>query len=518
MVGSMLGGVGLFLLGMILMTDGLKTAAGNALRKALARFTGGRFSALVSGATLTALVQSSSATTLATIGFVSAGILTFEQAVGVVFGANLGTTSTGWLVSLLGFKVSVAAFALPMVGAGALANLLGRGRWRAAGLAVAGFGLIFVGIDQLQTGMASLATRLDPSMLPGDTFLGRLALVGLGVLMTVVMQSSSAAVATTLAALHAGTIGLDHAAALVIGQNVGTTVTAGLAAIGASTAARRTALAHALFNLLTGIVALATLPLFVRLARELVDNLDGPGGAPDAALALAAFHTLFNLLGVMLLLPVIRQFSRLVVRLVPERRGAMTRFLDHSVGEIGPIGVEAAHRTAREIAVRAVAVLAARANGKPDATEHLTLDAASGAISEARRFLGRVRSSDVEPDRARHLGVLHALDHLEELAEAAHAGPSPALLAEVPAAREPVAEALRLTGVWLAEPGGGAPRAETAAHAGQAAAELTSGRRLILEKTAAGELDAEQADARIGALRWLDRVARHLARAVHYLE
>jgi len=241
----MLGGIGLFLLGMILMTDGLKTAAGNALRKALARFTGGPLSALLSGATLTALVQSSSATTLATIGFVSAGILTFEQAVGVVFGANLGTTSTGWLVSLLGFKVSIAAFALPMVGAGALANLLGRGRWRAAGLAVAGFGLIFVGIDQLQVGMAGLATRLDPSMLPGDNLAGRLALVGLGVLMTVVMQSSSAAVATTLAALHAGTIGLDHAAALVIGQNVGTTVTAGLAAIGASTAARRTALAHA---------------------------------------------------------------------------------------------------------------------------------------------------------------------------------------------------------------------------------------------------------------------------------
>lgn len=120
MIGSMLGGVGLFLLGMILLTDGLKTAAGDALRKALARFTGGRFSALVSGATLTAMVQSSSATTLATIGFVSAGILTFEQAVGVIFGANLGTTSTGWLVSLLGFKVSVAAFALPLVGVGAL--------------------------------------------------------------------------------------------------------------------------------------------------------------------------------------------------------------------------------------------------------------------------------------------------------------------------------------------------------------------------------------------------------------
>lgn len=517
MVGSMLGGIGLFLLGMILMTDGLKTVAGNALRKALARFTGGPLSALASGATITALVQSSSATTLATIGFVSAGILSFEQAVGVIFGANLGTTSTGWLVSLLGFKVSIASFALPMVGVGALANLLGRGRMRAAGLTVAGFGLIFVGIDQLQIGMAGLATRLDPSMLPGDTLLGRLALVGLGVLMTVVMQSSSAAVATTLAALHAGTIGLNHAAALVIGQNVGTTVTAGLAAIGASTAAKRTALAHAMFNLLTGLVALAVLPVFVRLAHGLADNLDGAAGGGNAAVALAAFHTLFNVLGVILLLPVIRQFSRLVVRLVPERLGAMTRFLDHSVGEIGPIGVEAAQRTAREIAVRVFAVLASRIGGKPDAGESATLEAAREAIGEARRFLGRVRSTDVESDRTRHLGVLHALDHLEELTEAAQVGPTPALLAEVPAAREPVAEALRLAGVWLAEPGGLAPIPETAARAEQAAAELTFGRRLTLERTAAGEFDAEQADVRIGALRWFDRVARHLARAVNYL-
>lgn len=172
MIGSLLGGIGLFLLGMILMTDGLKTAAGDALRRVLLRFTGGPFRAMLSGATITALVQSSSATTLTTIGFVSAGILTFQQAVGVIFGANLGTTSTGWLVSLLGFKVSIASYALPMVGVGALLNLLGRGRLRAAGLALAGFGLIFVGIDQLQSAMAVVATRIDPSMFPRDTFGG----------------------------------------------------------------------------------------------------------------------------------------------------------------------------------------------------------------------------------------------------------------------------------------------------------------------------------------------------------
>jgi len=265
-------------------------------------------------------------------------------------------------------------------------------------------------------------------------------------------------------------------------------------------------------------VALGALPLFVRLASGLADNLDGPGVSPDAALALAAFHTLFNFLGVLLLLPVIRPFSRIVIRLIPERHGSMTRFLDDSVGEIGQIGVEAAHRTAREVAARSAAVLAARLDGAPDADEQATLGAAREAIAEVRRFLGRVRGSDVDADRKRHLAVLHALDHLDELVEAGLAAPPPALLAEVPGAREPVAGALRLAHAWLVGAGGTAPRAETAARAEQVAAELTSGRRLILERTAAGELDAEQADARIAALRWLDRVGRHLARAVNHLE
>jgi len=518
MVGNLLGGIGLFLLGMTLMTDGLKTVAGNALRRTLARFTGGPLSALLSGATITALVQSSSATTLATIGFVSAGILSFEQAVGVIFGANLGTTSTGWLVSLLGFKVSISAFALPLVGAGALTALLGRGRARAAGLALAGFGLIFVGIDHLQAGMAGLGERLDPSMLPGDSLPGRLALVGFGVLMTVVMQSSSAAVATTLAALHAGTVGLEQAAALVIGQNIGTTVTAGLAAIGASTAAKRTALAHTLFNLVTGVVAFAILPAFVAVAHRLADDLDGAAGGGDAAVALAAFHTLFNVLGVVLLLPVTRRFSQLVARAVPERRDAMTRYLDSSVGEIGPVGVEAANRTSREVATRVVSLLAARVDGTPVSTEGEALDAARAAIGEARRFLARVNtSSEVESDRVRHLGVLHALDHLEELVDAADAGPDPALLRQAPVAREPVAAALQATAAWLGSDVEPAPEEEAASTASRVAEEVIAGRRRILDETAAGRLDPELADDRIGTLRWLDRVARHLARAVHYL-
>lgn len=518
MIGSLLGGLGLFLLGMALMTDGLKTVAGNALRHTLARFTGGPFSALLSGAAVTALVQSSSATTLATIGFVSAGILSFEQSVGVIFGANLGTTSTGWLVSLLGFKVSIASFALPIVGVGALTTLLTRGRARAAGLALAGFGLIFVGIDQLQEGMTGLSRWLDPSMLPSDTMLGRLALVGFGALMTVVMQSSSAAVATTLTALHAGTIGLEQAAALVIGQNVGTTVTAALAAIGASTAAKRTALAHTLFNFATGAIAFAILPGFVRIAHLLADGLDGPAGAGDAAVTLAAFHTLFNVLGVVVLLPFSRRFARMVSRAIPEDRDAMTRFLDSSVAEIGPVAVEAARRTAREIAARVIAVVEARADGTLSPSETADLQAARDAVGEARRFLGRVQTRvGVEPDSTRHLGVLHALDHLEELVDAASAPPDPVALRQVSHERGAATASLHAASTWLAAEGAAPPTEQTAGVAAQLSDDVRIGRRRILDQTTQGKLDPVEADLLIGALRWLDRVAYHLARAVNYL-
>ena len=519
MIGSLLGGIGLFLLGMILMTDGLKTAAGDALRRVLLRFTGGPFRAMLSGATITALVQSSSATTLTTIGFVSAGILTFQQAVGVIFGANLGTTSTGWLVSLLGFKVSIASYALPMVGVGALLNLLGRGRLRAAGLALAGFGLIFVGIDQLQSAMAVVATRIDPSMFPRDTFGGRLLLVGIGVLMTVVMQSSSAAVATTLAALHSQAIGLEQAAALVIGQNIGTTVTAGIAAIGASNAAKRTALAHALFNALTGVVAFVVLPFFVKLTLWLADDLDGAAGGGDAAVALAVFHTLFNVLGVALLLPFVGPFSALVSRLVPDRSVSLTRYLDRSVGQIGSVGVEVALRTAKEIGAAVTDLLGRQAAGKSAPDGLATFEAAKAAVVETRRFLAQVRSSpDVASEYRRQLGALHALDHLEELAEAAAAPPSPvSLTRRGEAVRARVVDTLAGARSWMTEERPDPPLSEAARVAADATETVLSERRRVLAETAAGRCDPELADVMIGRLRWLERVARHLSRSLHHL-
>jgi phosphate:Na+ symporter len=513
MLTNLLGGIGLFLLGMILMTDGLKALGGDALRRLLGRFVRGPLSALASGAGATVLVQSSSATTLTTIGFVSAGILTLPQAIGVLFGANLGTTSTGWLVSLLGLKLNIATVALPLVGVGALTRLLARERIGAAGLALAGFGLIFVGIATLQSGMQDLADRFDLSRVSGTTLVGRVELVAIGVAMTVVMQSSSAAVATTLTALHSGAIDLTQSAALVIGQNVGTTVTAGLACIGASTAARRAAVAHILFNVVTGLVALSTLSAFVWLATTVVDGVEQDPGA----LALAAFHTMFNLIGVAIMLPWIGRFARAVERLVPERGPQLTRRLDPSVASLAPVAVEAARETLRDIA----ALLAER---MPSLVAHVraldepTAASVRSALTEARRFVGTIRSDpETAAEHAWHLGALHALDHLERLLEACLERLPRAHDATIARSREVLEHALVRARPWMrgdpVEPPG-----ELLGEASVALAELRrKHRRDVLDETAGGRLAPDEGLARLEVMRWIDRLAYHVWRTVHHL-
>ena len=206
---SVLGGVGLFLLGMSVMTSGLKALAGSGLRTTLSRAAATPLSGAFWGAFVTLIVQSSSATTMTVIGLVSAGLLSFSQGLGLVFGANVGTTGTGWLIALIGVRVSLTAAALPMIIVGALIKLLARGRVSAAGGALVGFALVLFGLTTLQQGMGGLAERLHPADLPAvfgpgvswwSSLLGVLALIVVGLVMTAVMQSSTAAIAVTLSA------------------------------------------------------------------------------------------------------------------------------------------------------------------------------------------------------------------------------------------------------------------------------------------------------------------------------
>ncbi|HSH46295.1 MAG TPA: Na/Pi symporter [Longimicrobiales bacterium] len=516
MIAGILGGIGLFLLGMVLMTDGLKSAAGDALRRILRRFTGGPVTAIASGATLTAMVQSSSATVLTTIGFVSAGLLTFTQAVGVIFGANLGTTSTGWIVALLGLKLSIGALALPLVGVGALMRLLGRGRVPALGLALAGFGLIFVGIDTLQVGMEALGTRVDPTTFPRPTLAGRFLLVGIGAVMTVVMQSSSAAVATTLTALYTGTVDIQQAAALVVGQNVGTTVTAGLAAIGATVAARRTALAHVLFNVLAGVVAFLLLPFIPDIQRL----VSGPSDATGPALIIAGFHTGFNLLGVLILVPFTAKFADLVSRMVPERGPVLTRFLDPSLMEVPAVALEAARRTILETAATILETFrGATADPQRRRVPVQTLDVADSALAETGRFLATLHGAEGPTDREWHLSLLHAIDHLDRLTDR--------LRRSTPTRRvdDPVFDELRVRAgaalgpavAWLRGATDETPVASLERISRDVADRRREERRNTLEVTAGGGLEPGVALRRLEAVRWLDSSLYHTWRATHHL-
>lgn len=506
MIWQTLGGIGLFLLGMMLMTDGLKALAGSALRAILAKMVRGPISGVGWGAALTALVQSSSATTMTTIGFVSAGLLSFPQAIGVIFGANLGTTSTGWIVSLLGFKMSIGTIAQPLIFLGVVMRLLGRDRIAALGTTLAGFGLLFVGLDVLQAGMSGLSAHITPESFPPPTLFGSFALIGIGLLMTVVLQSSSAAVATTLAALYAGNITLDQAAALVIGQNVGTCVTAVIASIGASPAGRRTAVAHIGFNVVTGLLALPLLPFIVDVTDWATRGIEG--GADTVALA--AFHTIFNVLGVVVLLPFVRPYARLVERIVPVREPSLSEHLDPGIASVPAIALGAVRDAMAQTRSAMADAIRTRIETNRRVPESLVNEARI-AIERAGDLLSRLSTQPtVRSDWTSQNNLLHAIDHLSSLVDAAGKAPSSTLLS---ADEEGRAISERLRGVLR---GDSEPEALSVISR-EIAQERVVIRKSLLDRTARGELEPGQALVRIDAVQWCDRVAYHYWRSAVYL-
>jgi phosphate:Na+ symporter len=427
---SILGGVGLFLLGMTVMTDGLKALAGSSLRTVLARAAATPMRGALWGAIATLIVQSSSATTMTTIGLVSAGLLTFPQGLGLVFGANVGTTGTGWLVALIGVRVSLTAAALPMIFVGALVKLLGRGRLSASGAALAGFGLVLFGLTTLQQGMGGLAERLHPADLPAVLagpgagwfagMIGVLTLVLVGLAMTAVMQSSTAAIAITMSAHYAGAVGLDQACALIIGQNIGTATSSAMAAIGASTTAKRLAVAYVFFKLIAAVIALALFPIVTPLLVRASNTIDG-------VTLLAGYHTAYNVIGVAVLLPLIDKFTRFVERMLPERGSVLTRCLDPSALATPIAAEEAVRRTvARALgaACRSIggALQAGEAGGRLD-KDAPSIRQAGDALRQAQVFMSDVDGPPkTEDEQHRLTSTLHALDHASRLAETASSG------------------------------------------------------------------------------------------------
>ncbi|TNE68848.1 Na/Pi cotransporter family protein [bacterium] len=521
MILTILGGVGLFLLGMTLLTDGLKNLGGETLKKALSTFTGGTLRGILTGAGLTALVQASSATSIATIGFVSAGLITLKQGITIIFGANLGTTSTGWMVSLLGLKYSIASLAMPMVGVGAVMRLFSNDRVQAMGTMFAGFSLIFIGIDVLQTGLGSFSEAVNPSQFPDNTIWGRFLLLLIGIVMTVVLQSSSVAVAMTMTALHAGSINLDQAAAMVIGQNVGTTITTSFAAIGATIPAKRTALAHIMFNLITGALAFIILPFFTKsvLWVNHLFDLDEP------ALLLASFHTGFNVLGVIVLVPFLSSFTKLISTVIKDDSIRLTRHLDQAVGTVPAVGLESARLTVVDIfhgISGEMMQLVAEENGINKKEILQEQERFHVALEETRVFLSKVKlGAGTQSDNERYVAVLHAIDHLDsvidDLAKTDHIKglkTNPHLNYLLDETRAQFPDLL----CWLETAQPKTYRLELEKFAQKTAKYRKEHRLTLLELTAKGELSPDEVQDMIETLRWIDGIWYHFWRAVFHLE
>ncbi|MAC47165.1 MAG: MFS transporter [Oceanospirillum sp.] len=340
-VGAGFGGLGLFILAIGLMTDGLKAAAGSSLRHILSSWTKTPARGIFSGFLMTAIVQSSSAVTVASLGFVNAGLLNMRQVLGVIFGANIGTTMTGWLVAILGFKLNIEAFALPLVGIGMLFKLSQQqGRLAAVGQTLVGFGLFFIGIGVLKEAFDGVMQSFPISQFVAEGVGGILTYLLVGIIITVLTQSSSASIALTITAAGSGMIEMYSAGAMVIGANIGTTSTATFAAIGATSAAKRAAAAQVLFNLVTAVIALLILPVLFYLIDQFSDALELDA---DPALSLALFHTLFNFMGILLMYPFIGQLAHWLEKRFRSREETESEplYLDKNIARTPALAINA---------------------------------------------------------------------------------------------------------------------------------------------------------------------------------
>lgn len=330
---KLIGSLGVFLYGMKLMSEALQKVAGDRMRRILSAMTSNRVKGVVTGILITAIIQSSSATTVMVVSFVNAGLLSLIESIGVIMGANVGTTVTAWLISILGFKISMAEISLPMIGL-CLPLLFSNKRYRKSwGELIIGFGLLFIGLEFLKNSMPDL--KSNPEIF---TFLQEYADMGyasyilfmlIGTALTILIQSSSATMALTLVMCANGWISYEIAASMVLGENIGTTVTANLAAMVANTTAKRAALAHLVFNVFGVTWVLAIFPVFLNWIEQLsiFMGIGNPATNIEAVpMALSLFHTVFNIANVLIMIWFTKLIARLVTKLIPMRENSDDAF------------------------------------------------------------------------------------------------------------------------------------------------------------------------------------------------
>ena len=318
---ALIGSLGLFLFGMKTMSEGLEKFAGARLRNILAAMTKNRVMGVLTGILITALIQSSSATTVMVVSFVNAGLMTLAQSIGVIMGANIGTTVTAWIISAVGFKVNIAAFAIPLLACGLPLIFSSKSNRKSLGEFIFGFSFLFMGLSYLQQAATDMNighyVAVMLSHIPCDSFFTIILFVIVGALVTMIVQASAATMAITLMLfdMNIPGFGFEQAAALAMGQNIGTTITAFMASLTANTQARRAALAHMFFNVFGVIFVL----LFFYPACDAVSWFvtDVMGTQANDLFKLSAFHTAFNILNTLLLIGFVHQIEQLVCKILP---------------------------------------------------------------------------------------------------------------------------------------------------------------------------------------------------------
>ncbi len=351
-------GVAIFLFGMLSLEQGFKAFTGGLLEQVLQRATRGLGRSIGFGVVTTTIMQSSSLVSVLAISFLSAGLISFAAGIGVIFGANLGTTTGAWLIAGFGLKVDVAAYAMPMLVFGVILVLQKSKALKGAGYILAGLGFLFLGIAYMKEGFETFKDAIDLSAYAVGGYRGLLLYTALGVLATVVMQSSHATLVLTITALAAQQVSYENALALAIGSNLGTTISAVIAAVGANVEGRRLAGAHIIFNLVTGLVAI----VLVREMMLAVDAFSSIVGIAedDYTLKLAVFHSLFNLLGLALMVPFSGALVGLLTRLLPAPvvEFEQPMYLSSATIQLPETAIEAVRKESLRLYDRAVEIIA----------------------------------------------------------------------------------------------------------------------------------------------------------------
>ncbi len=454
---KILGSLGIFLYGMKVMSEGIQKAAGSGMRHALATMTHNRASSVFTGFFTTSLVQSSSATTVLVVSFVNAGLLTLTESIGVIMGANLGTTITAWLVAWIG-KFSISAITLPIIGIGLPLFFVGKAKAKATGETLIGFGLLFTGLSYLKKSVPDLKggvkenAQLQETIqniiesLNGMGFGSTILFLIAGILLTLIVQSSSAAMAITITCAWNGWFGPDPyeafkiSAAVVLGENIGTTVTAWLASIGANVSAKRAARAHFLFNVIGTLWALIFFWAITSLVWDLVDHFpkhiveiktakgDAGNNLTIVAFAVALFHTTFNLANILLLVWFVPVIANLVQKWVPDpaekEEASHLRYISQTLVDLGELNIAEAEDAIKKMSRLCVTMfdgfIDVLENPKKDMSSQVSAlkkieDESDLMLQEITQYLVRCSSKDIGPANANRIAnMLRITQEVEE--------------------------------------------------------------------------------------------------------